>query len=412
MRKFQPNETLDSVIDHLSESANVRRLYRMTLVHVNMFLRRPATLADTSAIDVPQFAEFLLLKYAYRTAYDHVNRFQAMARKTGLAIKGLPDNRGKPIRNLSDQPGTLWHLCLTRYFPTSVTIRSEKTRSHYRGAMSDLKEAVGHDPTLSDLNDEAFGKMMAMLAARGLSAHSVNERRNKLRALWEWCARKKLVDEFPTIARMKAPRRIPRAWTIEQIRRLMAACRKEPGELLPGVLAADWWMALGFLQWDTAERIGALLACQWDWLDTESATLLIPAEARKGQDSDALFMLGPSTMAALARLKPAGQELILPWPQSQATFYSRYGDILLRAGLPTDRKSKTHRMRKSVASHLQARGHDAAMALGHSTPQVTRDSYLDPSIVGKPALTSVLPSLADCDPPRIGQRPESEVSHA
>jgi hypothetical protein len=38
-------------------------------------------------------------------------------------------------------------------------------------------------------------------------------------------------------------------------------------------------------------------------------------------------------------------------------------------------------MRRSVASHLQAAGIDACTALGHSSPEVTRKSYLDPRIV-------------------------------
>ena len=46
-----------------------------------------------------------------------------------------------------------------------------------------------------------------------------------------------------------------------------------------------------------------------------------------------------------------------------------------------------HQIRRSVASHLQAAGVDASNVLQHSSPRVTRESYLDPGICAqvKPA---------------------------
>ena len=91
-----------------------------------------------------------------------------------------------------------------------------------------------------------------------------------------------------------------------------------------------------------------------------------------------------------------------------------FDKVLSAAGLPTDRKSKFHRMRRSVASHLHAAGHNATDALGHSSADVTRKSYFDPNIIGavrpsallfRPGQPNREPSGIVLDPTRKTIRP-------
>jgi integrase len=67
-----------------------------------------------------------------------------------------------------------------------------------------------------------------------------------------------------------------------------------------------------------------------------------------------------------------------------------YNEILKRAKFEPTAKNKTHKMRRSVASHLQARGVDATAALGHSSSDVTRKNYLDPRILAPRGPADVL----------------------
>jgi integrase len=83
----------------------------------------------------------------------------------------------------------------------------------------------------------------------------------------------------------------------------------------------------------------------------------------------------------LAELPRTGP-LILPWDRSEASYFHHWDRLLKYAGLPADRYHKTHALRKSHASHLAAAGVDASRALGHSSPLVTYEHYLDPQIVG------------------------------
>lgn len=69
------------------------------------------------------------------------------------------------------------------------------------------------------------------------------------------------------------------------------------------------------------------------------------------------------------------------------------GRICERAGLPNDRSSKFHRVRKTTASYAAAGGLDPQKVMDHASPLTTR-RYLDPRIVRQPEATDVLPKVS------------------
>ena len=93
----------------------------------------------------------------------------------------------------------------------------------------------------------------------------------------------------------------------------------------------------------------------------------------------------------LVRMRAVGHDLLWPWPFSEANLYKSYNRVLRRASLDTGRKSKFHKMRRTTATYLQARGIDAGLVLGYSDPRVTRDSYLDLSQIVQRRVCGVLP---------------------
>jgi integrase len=215
---------------------------------------------------------------------------------------------------------------------------------------------------------------------RGSAPETINGQTGKLRSLWTWLAKKRIVEQFPTLGNVKEPKRVPQAWTQEELGILLAACQRATG-MVGRVKASDWWVALHLLIWDTSERIGAVLAIRKDWLNWQTGGLLIPAECRKGQERDMAYGLHEETLVALARIRDSGSDLLFG-VVTVAWLYYRYKRLRKAAGLPTDRKSAFHRIRRSVASHLHALGHNATDALGHASTDVTRRSYLDPKIAG------------------------------
>ena len=79
---------------------------------------------------------------------------------------------------------------------------------------------------------------------------------------------------------------------------------------------------------------------------------------------------------------------------SPTYLWKKFGDLLTVAGLPNDSRSKFHRIRKSVASHAEARGGNATAMLRHSKREVT-EAYLDPTIAKQQQPSDVLFRLGD-----------------
>jgi len=275
---------------------------------------------------------------------------------------------------------TLWQICTARYFLVNSRIRCEATQLQYRFALNNLGEFVGHEPTIEDLTDDNVAGMMGLLLRQKLSPKTINERRGRINALWTWLAKRGAVKTFPTTQAMPEPERAPLAWTRDEIGRILRECDVEGGRIA-GVPARLWWVSLHNVCWDSGERIGALLEARWEHLRQDYLTL--PAEIRKGGRCDRVYHLHADTLATLERIRQPERALIWPWDRSPNILWARYKSILKRAGLPHDRKSMFHRMRKSVASHYAAAGGNATALLGHSDARTTR-AYLDPTICPAP----------------------------
>ena len=67
------------------------------------------------------------------------------------------------------------------------------------------------------------------------------------------------------------------------------------------------------------------------------------------------------------------------WPHHPTYLWQRFARLLKLAGLPTDRKSKFHRIRRSVGSYIKAAGGDPSEALRHRDPRSIK-SYIDPRV--------------------------------
>jgi len=285
----------------------------------------------------------------------------------------------------------LTDLCENLYFRLNHRIRSDKTRRHYRFALNDLARVVGHPPTDSDLTDDNITSVMMDLLARGRCERTANERRDRLNALWTWLAKRGIATNFPTTLRMVEPERIPIGWQRDELPLLFAAFEQET-IVIDGVPAKAWWKSLHFALWNSSERIGALVQCEWrHW---SAPWLIVPAELRKGKRTDRAYKLSAEAIESIESIRQPKRKLIWPWPYNYYYLWTRYRIIRERAGLPTDRYSSFHRMRKSVASHFEALGGNAMELLGHSSRRQTL-RYLDPRIVGERQASELLFSPID-----------------
>lgn len=261
--------------------------------------------------------------------------------------------------------------------PLRLRSRSERTRELYRTTLRTFAKFLGRVPTVQDLGDDQVNRYLSWFRGLPRAPASVNKERNNLLAIWRYAARKRFVEQWPDVDAEVEPKRVPQAWTETEVFRLFAAIKQETG-LIAGIPAALWWQGLHLVGWDTGERIGAVLGLEWANVDLVGRWALCVAESRKGKREDRIYRLAADTCDVLRQIRRPFKR-VFEWPYCANYIWAKYAVILRRAGLPADRRSKFHRLRRTVASNFEAAGGDATALLGHSRRSIT-ERYLDPRI--------------------------------
>ena len=253
-------------------------------------------------------------------------------------------------------------------------------------AFSDM---LGRPAETSDLEELAVARFLVH-RTRTQSPGTAAKDRAQLRAVWEFAARRKLVDTWPALPRIVVPERVPEAWLADELQRLLDATRLEPGTI-HGFSSADVFRAMILTQYWTGERIGAVMGLQC--ADVRGCNVIFRAESRKGGRRDTFREIPVECADALLAVRRRPEDAAIPWQAHPTDIYRRLKRILARAGLPARRQDMFHKFRKTAASYYEAAGEDAQKLMDHSSRKVT-ERYLDPRIVrrGRPA-SEVLPKV-------------------
>jgi len=357
--------------------------YRCTIDRLAEALAREPTLDDLNADSVRKLKGVLNATGRGRrhlsTHLDRLAELWSYAHTIGLAIacdRALFEQTKPSEMTFADalESGVIANI-LPGYFARKTTIRDEHTHKQYRYALANLATALGHVPTVTDLTDDSLCEMVSHLQARGLAAATINDRVGRICTLWRWLANRGHLQTRPTNNAVPEPKRIPLAWSSDEIATLFQACDNWKGDIA-GVQGAGWWKSLHYVAWDSGERISALMACRWDWITDE--WLAIPAEVRKGKKTDRVYKLHADTLAILSSIREPKRELIWPWTLDPTSLWYHYKKLRESAGLALDRRSAFHRIRRSVATDTEAAGGNATELLDHSSRDLTKASYLDP----------------------------------
>lgn len=268
------------------------------------------------------------------------------------------------------------------YWPRKRRGRSANNLRLYRNALANLRKYLGRSPTIDDLDDDLLGAWLPWFIEHGRGEETANKNLRHVLALWRFLARKRIVEQFPSVDFLETKQRVPKAWLRFELSKVFDSAAKERG-VIAGVHAAYWWRCLLFTIWFTGERITAVLGMRWEDYDRQTGWIIARAEVRKGGRKDKAFPLPKELCELLEKLRQPGEPLIFSWHLKWSywtSIYYHYNRILRRAGLPTDRNSKFHRIRKTMASYLHLAGGDATAALDHASGTTTKKWYLDPRI--------------------------------
>ena len=266
-------------------------------------------------------------------------------------------------------------------------------------------EHLGREPELTDLNPLV---VQAFLAKRRteVSTSTAKKDRTHVVALWGYAAKRRLVEEFPTLPPLRAPSRIPRAYKVAEVSAMVRTALDYPTPVC-GLPGGYYYAAMIRLCWESAERIGAIRQLRWRDVDLEERAVVFLAETRKGATRDIRRAISPELVEWLGHLRRKENDLVFPWDREPTSLWYELRKICAIAGV-TNRGF--HGLRKSAASYVTAAGGDATRLLDHSNPGITRDHYVDESIA-KPKNTALdfLPPL-DLTPPDEEEGPEKPAT--
>jgi len=276
------------------------------------------------------------------------------------------------------------------YLVKKRKIRSPNTRRLYENTFNNFEKFLGRTPLLCDLTEDSIAGVLYWQLQRKRSPDTANKDAGQLLAIAQFAYNKKYLEALPEVELAPIPKRTPRAWLLDEMTLLFKAAEHEKG-LLGNVRADLWWKAILLTCFYTGERIGAVMLLTWEKVDLENGWIFVPAEDRKGSREDKPFPIPPTLVEAFRLIRSPHREAVFPWQYSATYIYRKFDKILERAGLPTDRKSKFHRIRKTTASYYKAAGGDPTELLGHADPKTTK-RYLDPRICGSRNSAEALPS--------------------
>jgi len=277
------------------------------------------------------------------------------------------------------------------YLPLRLRGKSAATSRLYGNTLRQFGRWLGRPASLDDLDELVVSRYLIHRASER-SPLTAEKERTQLLALARLACDRGMRSVRPCVPPQPVPRRIPRAWTIDELKRLVTASQAEPGTV-GAVPARVWYTALVLTLWQSAERVGAVLAVPAS--DYCRPSLLIAAEHRKGRRADKLHSLSSECCDLLDVLsrENAGRRLF-DWPLSYVYLWARFSAIVVRAGLPNDRRNKFHALRRAAATWYASLGGDATRLLDHSSPRVTAQYYLDPRMLDTgPRPCDVLPRI-------------------
>lgn len=282
---------------------------------------------------------------------------------------------------------TLRHLLDTEY----AVIRALKPTALYQFRLSLTRygEHLGHEPELEDLDPV---RVQAWLGARRsqVSAATARKDRTHVVALWGHAARRRLVDQFPTLPPLRAPQRIPRAYRVQDVSAILRLAMHLHGTV-DGLPACWWWSCLIRLGWESAERIGAVLQLRWDDVSLDERWVIFRGEHRKGSTRDIRRDISAELAGWMRHIERKPADLVFPWPRQKTSLWYEFRKICSIAGVVN---RGFHGLRKSAASYVAAAGGDATQLLDHSNPKLAKDHYLDESIVRpRQSAIDLLPAL-------------------
>jgi integrase len=248
----------------------------------------------------------------------------------------------------------------------------------YRIAARSLDTWAHREIALEELCADLINRWIVDLETR-LANATVRTRKRHVTALWRSAVAEGLCPNpyhSDSIRRVVLHRRPTHAWTVEEVRVLVDVARGLDGTLEGNLTRAHFWEQTIRDAWDTALRLGDLLAAQVSDFGSDGSAVLYQSKTQR----PVFVRMLPGTLALHERIGWRTRGRLVPWPFTREHFRKEFERIVLFAGL----SGSFRKIRRSSATNIEMRHPGwGAIHLGHLTGFRTADAhYFDFRIIG------------------------------
>ena len=288
-------------------------------------------------------------------------------------------------------------VLLERYAPLYQL--APRTIVLYGHTLDRFAEYLGREPVLEDLDDIVVSKFLAHRLSdpkRPVRRTTVLKDRVQLCAIAAFCAKKRMIPEFLTLAPMRAAPRLPQAYLVEEVQAIVRAAGQLTGTE-SGKPKAWYWQTFVACMVQTAGRVGEVQAVTWQCVDADRRCVTFLAETRKGRTRDVERGISADLAAMLEQQRGEPAEPVWPWTLSEQMRWQRLRKLCKLANV---QYRAWHAFRKTAASYVAAGGGNAQQLLDHDRSSTSEKHYLDNRIVNRRvSAADVLPDFGLGDKP-------------
>lgn len=279
---------------------------------------------------------------------------------------------------------TLKGYLKTVYLPSKLDIKP-RSAQQLEITVSMFSQWNGGDVLLSELTPELVTDFLRALGTNR-SPRTVNNKRQGVVTLWRHAARKGLAPKFDPddIPRRKLPRRIPTAWTPDEMRLIVSHLRR------------PWLKTLTIFIYETGTRLSSACLLTWDDWDLQRRMMRLPWETAK-TGCEQCVRVSPRTATAIEFLRANSTgPRIFPCPNDKRPIWKELKRSLRAAGLPHTRRDLFQKIRRTNATLTAAATsvETASRQLGHTSTRMTLASYIDVRMLPSVHGSDVLPPLS------------------
>jgi integrase len=260
------------------------------------------------------------------------------------------------------------------------------TLKQMRTSVNRFEKFLGRPAMIEDLERLKLARFTKWVESEGGAPATASSKRRDMLSLARFAAEEGLIDAPPgKVPRPKIPDRVPDAWTAEQMQLILAAARRHRhGAQIEAMIRVCW---------DTCCRVSAVYGARRESFDAVRGVAYL-YESKKFKEFP--YALTPATVAALAKLPPLRKRLCGDAPMKKR--WRWLDEILVEAGLPTSRRDKFQKFRRSKYTAVSVRygRAEAARHAGHTTEAMAKfydDLSLHPAqpVVNELALGELTP---------------------